>query len=125
MASELEVKNFLGRFRTAVELRGKAVWKSDKNRQSLEDLGLTEKIATDIIIRDLGPDQYAKGPDPDDLEPARELWVFGHRIKGVELYIKVCMDERAGRFIPIVWSFHKAERPLTYPLKEPASKRGE
>ena len=125
MATLNDVDNFLGRFRTATELRGKAVWKSDKNRQCLDDLGLTEKSATDIIIRDLGSDQYAKGPDPDDLEPAREVWVFGHRIKGVEVYIKVCMDERAGRFIPIVWSFHKAQRPLTYPLKELASKNGE
>ena len=124
MATRNEVDNFLGRFRTGVELRGKAQWKSEKNRQSLEDLGQTESSATIIIVRELGPDNYVKGPDPDELEPAREVWVFGHRIKGVEVYIKVCMDERGGRRVPIVWSFHKAEGPLTYPLTKPTSKGG-
>lgn len=125
MATELEVSNFIGRFRTAVQLRGKAQWKSEKNRQSLLDLRQTERSATEIIIRELGPANYVKGPEPDDTEPARDVWVFGCVVKGTETYIKIRLDEKPGKAsVPLVWSFHKAQWPLSYPLKKPTPNGG-
>jgi len=46
------------------------------------------------------------------------VWVFGCEIGGTEVYIKLRLIE--GEEMPrgAVWSFHKAEHPMRYPLRE-------
>ena len=44
-----------------------------------------------------------------------EMWVFGKDVKGQEVYIKITLGLPNSSTICI--SFHIAEHPMTYPLK--------
>ncbi len=43
------------------------------------------------------------------------MWVFGKDVKGKEVYIKITLGKPNSHTICI--SFHKAEFPMSYPLK--------
>ena len=89
------------------------------DRQHLIDLGITQNQALEYIER-LTPDNYSKGPEPDDMKPDRDVWVFGHDVGGVEAYIKLALqpDNRKRHVVhALIWSFHKADHPLKHPLR--------
>ena len=44
------------------------------------------------------------------------MWVFGKDVKGIETYIKITVGKPNMKTICI--SFHRAEHPMAYPLKE-------
>jgi hypothetical protein len=66
----------------------------------------------------LTPDNYSKGPEPD---AQRDVWFFGCDVEGTEAYIKLALerDKRRRTVVhAVVWSFHAAEYPVKYPLRE-------
>ncbi len=121
MPSRQEVAQFLREFKAAVSL-GYIRWLPRvEDRQHLIDLNITQTMALDLI-QALTPDNYSKGPDPDDTNPDREVWIFGCEVTGgVEAYIKLALQPHTRKknvTWGLIWSFHKADYPLSYPLKE-------
>jgi hypothetical protein len=58
------------------------------------------------------------GPEPDkDHSRGGAIWVFGKTIKGHEIYIKLKLAEVNGKSLAKCISFHKANLPITYPLR--------
>tara|TARA_E500000318_G_scaffold86115_1_gene82467 strand:- start:775 stop:1017 length:243 start_codon:yes stop_codon:yes gene_type:complete len=70
------------------------------------------------LIKELTPANYSRGPESDDAQPDKEVWVFGKDIDGTEVYIKLRVVETKGIARCMVWSFHKAEYQMKYPLRE-------
>ncbi len=86
-----------------------------KNRDSLFDLGLTGKQREEIVL-ELSVLDYSSGPIEDEYKPGL-YWVFGKQVEGVEIYIKLKITEHHGKEYASCFSFHKSERPLSYPFK--------
>ena len=85
-----------------------------KNAQTLADLGILESTQREII-ENLKPEDYYKGPDPDEKYPWKLVAVFGVGYQGVELYIKFSMGVTG---TPVVClSFHEAGSPMKYQFK--------
>lgn len=90
-----------------------------KNAQALIDLGLTPNQRKEVI-RLLEAKHYHQGPETDDTDPNREVWKFGYDLNGTEIYIKLRLAPIKGKVTieqAQVWSFHKAEFPISYPLR--------
>ena len=119
MPTRQEVAEFLSDFNTARRL-GFVGWLTrPADRQHLIDLNITQNQALDVI-QELTADNYSKGPEPDDVQPNRSVWMFGADVDGVEAYIKLTLQPDAKRRSVIwglIWSFHRAEFPLHYPLR--------
>ena len=120
MPTRGEVSGFLGEFSAAISL-GYQKWVErplvDRHQQLIE-LGVTQDLALKTI-QDLGPGNYSGGPKPDDTNPARSVWIFGESIDGIEAYIKLALQPHKKKNITygMIWSFHKALHPMSYPLK--------
>ncbi|HEY2839411.1 MAG TPA: hypothetical protein VGJ26_09690 [Pirellulales bacterium] len=120
-----EVSEFLSDFKTAVRL-GFVHWmeradSTRKHQQCLVDLNLTLNQAVELLS-ELTPDDYCQGPEADDVQPSRSVWVFGTDIGSDEVYIKLTLqpDNRRKSVVHgLVWSFHRADYPLKYPLRGP------
>lgn len=115
METATEVESFLNDFKVKLKHWG-LEFRSDrtKNAQTLADLELTIMGCKDIL-GELTLGDYCEGPVPDTLHKEVPLWVFGKMIKGNEIYIKVTLGKLNSKAICI--SFHKAEKPLRYPLR--------
>ncbi len=85
-----------------------------KNRKALFDLDIS-RLERLEIIKSIETEDYSDGPIADELNLGTEMWIFGKDVKGIEVYIKITMGGFNGRTICI--SFHRAERPMDYPLK--------
>lgn len=90
-----------------------------KNRNSLIELGLTERQRDNVILS-LSVEDYCSGPEKDEFKRG-DYWVFGKAIDGVEVYIKLQIvsdrhDEHA-----ICLSFHRAEWSLKFPFGKNSS----
>ena len=126
MPTRGDVTQFLGEFSAAITL-GYEKWVPrplvDRHQQ-LIDLGITQNLALKII-QDLGPDNYSGGPEPDDTKPERSVWIFGATVEGVEVYIKLALQPHEKKSITygLIWSFHKAEFQMNYPLRKPQQGR--
>lgn len=121
MSSRLQVAQFLRGFKAALTL-GHIRWlqRSDETKAHLSGLDITRNQAEECLLR-LTPDNYSKGPEPDDFEVQREVWFFGCDVNGREAYIKLALQpDRRRRTVvhAIIWSFHAAEYPVKYPLRE-------
>lgn len=113
VASTGQVAEFLRAFKERREkFGGVYVVGRVKNRDALAELGFTKEQREEIILS-LTAEDYCEGPSPDHEGPG-SVWVFGKVEEGREIYIKVKLTTIA----PICLSFHPAERPLTYPLKQ-------
>lgn len=121
MPTRQDVAEFLSEFKSAIRL-GFVTWlPRPADRQHLVDLNITQNQALEIISG-LTPDEYSKGPDPDDTKPDRNVWVFGATVGADEAYIKLTLqpdNKRRTVVHGLIWSFHKADRPLQYPLRTP------
>ena len=119
MPTRQEVARFLAEFKAAIAL-GYVRWlRRPPDRQHLIDLGITQNQALECI-KMLTPDNYCKGPEPDDTKPERNVWVFGCDAGGVEAYVKLALqpDDRKRHVIyGLIWSFHGSDYPLKYPLR--------
>jgi hypothetical protein len=90
----------------------------DKNREALLALGITKTLRGEVI-RSLTPEDYCKGPLPDETQSG-DVWIFGAQIEDTEVYIKLKLTESEA---PICLSFHPAERELRYPFKKKGESR--
>lgn len=119
MPTRRQVARFLDDFKTAVSY-GYADWLArPAERQHLIDLGITQNRALEYI-QELTPDNYVKGPEPDHVNPGRDVWVFGCDVAGVEAYIKLALqphNTKQSVVYGVIWSFHAAEFPLRYPIR--------
>lgn len=107
---------FLKEFKKIVSQSGNFyVVNRKKNRDALIELGLTRKNRKDEILT-LSTTDYCSGPKPDK-DMQGEIWEFGRRIGGKDIYIKLKIAQVGNDKIAKCISFHKAEFPLSYPLK--------
>lgn len=115
MALRNEVEAFLASFHEKVKVFG-ILFRDDreKNRKALFDLDIS-RLERLEIIKSIETEDYSDGPIADELNLGTEMWIFGKDVKGIEVYIKITMGGFNGRTICI--SFHRAERPMDYPLK--------
>lgn len=91
MAAENEVNDFLQIFRLKFSIWG-VIFRDDrsKNSQTLLDLDITTAYR-DKILKELDFDDYYRGPIPDTLNRAADMWVFKKIIKGQDVYIKITL----------------------------------
>lgn len=115
--TESAVSAFLTEFKLIVtEGSGLYVVNRTENRDSLVTLGITEAIRRREILS-LSVADYCAGPEEDRDRPG-EVWIFGKTINDAHVYIKLKIAGTAGvRFAKCI-SFHVAEYPLRFPLRE-------
>ena len=115
MVSIEDVKLFLEQFNIKTQVFG-IIFRDDrpKNRETLMLLDISP-LQRELIVKTLQVSDYVKGPVVDELNKAREMWVFGKDVKGHEVYIKITLGYDNCQTICI--SFHIVEHPLTYPFK--------
>ncbi len=111
------IREFLKEFKEIASTgRGIDVIPRKKNQDALAELGLTRKNRTEEIIA-LSLADYCSGPEPDQDKPGY-VWIFGKRIAGKEVYIKLKIAKVGNEKIAKCLSFHIAEHPLCYPNKD-------
>ena len=115
MVTKEQVEKFLEDFSLKVRIFG-IRFRDDrnKNQNSLLELGITPYQRMEVIMS-LNCYDYSEGPILDALNSQGEMWVFGKDFRGNEIYIKISMGKPNSHTICI--SFHKAEHPMSYPLK--------
>ncbi len=105
---------FLKEFKQLMKLCGLSVRSRHENNRGLIDLGLNYKQRKEEI-KSLNVLNYSSGPDPDHNYEG-EVWIFGKRIKRIEVYIKLKIVESSGSSWPLCISFHPAAKPIIYPF---------
>ena len=85
-----------------------------KNTQTLAILGITQ-MSMKAVLNELTKEDYVEGPLPETQLGGIEMWVFGKELNKHEIYIKITMGQPNQSVICI--SFHIAEHPMIYPLK--------
>jgi hypothetical protein len=115
MATSDEVRSFLQDFKAKLGIWG-VVFRDErgKNAQTLLTLEISP-MAREKIVKELQVADYCEGPKTEKLYGGADMWVFGKTVKGQEVYIKVTLGFFGAQVICI--SFHVAEFPLNYPLK--------
>lgn len=115
-ASLQDVESFLSNFSVKLKIFG-IIYRDNrpKNTQTLLNFEITPASRT-AIIEGLSAIDYCEGPLDDLLYGIASMWVFGTKIKGVEVYIKISMGAHGNKVICI--SFHEAASPMKYPYKK-------
>jgi len=85
------------------------------NLETLARLGINRRHAQNLVTG-LKPEVYVGGPAPDHNNPGLQMWVFGLRVRGSEVYVKIQVIVEPARCVCI--SFHESERPMHYPFRE-------
>ena len=94
----------------------------DKNMATLAGLGITIRDAKGRILA-LTVNDYVEGPTARPDRPSQESWVFGLRIHGTDVYIKLEVRLEPARCLCV--SFHNAERPMAFPYRGETTRGGE
>ncbi len=116
MVTKEDVERFLENFYVKVKVFGIRFRDDrDKNRNTLLELEISPRLR-ETVVMSLKWNDYSEGPITDELNHHGEMWVFGKDVKGSEIYIKITMGRPDSHTICI--SFHKAEYPMSYPLKD-------
>ena len=115
MITKEQAEKFLEDFSLKVKIFG-IRFRDDgqKNQNSLVELGITPNQRMEVIMN-LSCYDYSEGPIVDALNNQGEIWVFDKDVRGNEIYIKITLGKPNSHTICI--SFHKAEHPMSYPLK--------
>jgi hypothetical protein len=109
------IATFLKDFKKIVTTgRGLDIIPRPANMVCLAELGLTRKNQREEILA-LTVSDYCEGPEPDKDRPG-EIWVFGKRISGKEVYIKLKIARVGKEKIAKCLSFHPAKHPLCFPF---------
>ncbi|WP_158978585.1 type II toxin-antitoxin system MqsR family toxin [Cellulophaga sp. L1A9] len=117
MTDKSLIKSFLQELKAIIKSLGIIFSNRPKNSiQNLADLGITSKMREEIILN-LEVQDYSEGPLEETQQGGTEMWVFGMVIKGQQVYIKLTISKMTGGAVCI--SFHKAEYPMGFPLKNP------
>lgn len=116
MAITEEVQAFLQDFKIKLDIWG-IIYRDDrgKNAQTLLNLEISPSFR-DKILKELQLSDYCEGPKVEQLYGGADMWVFGKKIKGQDVYIKISMGTTGRQVICI--SFHIAEYAMNYPLKK-------
>lgn len=83
-----------------------------ENRDALLDLDLTAYIRQEIIYN-LKAENYVEGPKPDDNLKGEEIWEFGTKYDGIDIYIKLQVQKKGPKFAKCI-SFHRAKYEIIY-----------
>ena len=115
VASYLEVKLFLEEFLIKADLNN--IFYIDAKPNNIDTLAELEitPAEREKHVKSLKPEDYCKGPLPNDYPNQNDVWVFGKMIKTKEVYIKIYIGKCNRPCVCI--SFHTAKYKLTYPLK--------
>ncbi len=115
MATKEEVKQFLDNFFVKSKIF-EIIFRDDrgKNTSALLKFEITPNKRKEIIYALDVPD-YVEGPIDDKLYGIASMWVFGKKVKGFYVYIKISLGMNDSNTICI--SFHEAEFELIYPFK--------
>lgn len=111
--SQEEVEAFLRQFKPKMDVWGIFFLNREKNLSAAIRLGLRETERREIL-RNLVPEDYVE--TIVDALSYGEMWVFGRDFNGTELYIKISLGRPGSNTICI--SFHEAEYPISYALKD-------
>ena len=112
MVTKQQVKDFLREFKEKMK-----IWEvifldgREKNTQTLADLELMP-VERKKVLEKLELEDYSGGPQKESQFIGSEMWVFGRRLKGEEIYIKISLGRENTGVICI--SFHIAEFPMKY-----------
>lgn len=115
-ASARDVVAFLQELKQIVAAgRGLDLIPRAENNQTIVALGFTKKNVDQEVLA-LSAIDYCEGPLPDRNRPGN-VWIFGRRIDGKDIYIKLKIAQTPGGKIAKCISFHEAKYPLRYPLR--------
>lgn len=115
MATKAEVEQFLKELKEKIRFFEISFRPRGKNLQGLADLDITAIKRLECIMNLKAADYYA-GPKNDTYNTTLpDYYEFGIQLKGVEVYIKISkgLENKPADCM----SFHTAEFPMTYPLK--------
>ncbi len=117
MADRLEVRDFLLEMKMSLALRQYRFVNRGKNTTSLAEMNmLSNEVAS--ILKSIQVSDYCDGPLDDDKGRDERWWIFGPEHQGEAIYVKVSLITLKNGSLQVeCLSFHKAERPLTYPLR--------
>jgi hypothetical protein len=118
---EAEIGSFLNEFKIIAKNRGVYFVTRQEFIITLTSLGITRSICQDELLS-LSVEDYCRGPE-DDRDRQGQVWIFGRRFEGTELYIKLKLAKVGKETIAKCLSFHPAEFPLCFPLRP--AKEGE
>ena len=111
-----QVESFLSDFKNLLDVSGLPIKHRKKNEDLIFRLGLTQKNCLDILYS-LSPENYYKGPAPDDLHGGN-YWEFGIEIERELIYIKIkIVTDDYGNEWPVCYSFHDPEFEMSFPLR--------
>ena len=112
---EEAVSRFLNEFKTIARKRGVDFVPRQGFIEMLTLLGITRRICHDELLS-LSAEDYYQGPEDDKGRPG-EVWMFGKRLEGKEIYIKLKLAKVSKETIAKCLSFHPADFPLCFPLR--------
>lgn len=116
MVDKSIVKSFLQKLKQIIKIWGIIFTNRPKNSiQNLADLSITAKMREEIILN-LEIEDYSEGPLEETQQGGNEMWIFGKIVKAQQIYIKLTISKITDQAICI--SFHKAEFPMDFPLKD-------
>ena len=117
VASKEQVDEFLAKVVACVE-KGQLYYQDRlKDVQTRAELDISYGEQIEHIVR-LTCSNYYRGPKPDRSSPYQTVYEFGTMINDREIYIKLAVGERSGLMNARCISFHIAEQPIDYPLRE-------
>lgn len=122
MATKEEVEKFLRDLRDKIRFFDIAFRPRDKNIESIAELDILP-IDRIYYLNKLTSENYYSGPNKDTYDPLKpDYYEFGIEINNIEVYIKISIGMTNKRVDCM--SFHKAEKPITYPLKKNKHEKG-
>lgn len=115
MATRPEIERFLTTLAEKIRFFDIVFRSRSKNLQTLADLDITATKRLECI-KNLTADDYYAGPKNDTYNASLpDYYEFGVQINGIEVHIKISIG-LANKAVDCM-SFHPAEFPITYPLK--------
>lgn len=116
MTTKDEVDNFLRQLKDKTRFFEVAFRPRDKNLDAIAEIDILPMDRINTLLQ-LTSDNYYTGPNKDTFNHTKpDYYEFGVIIKRTEVYIKISLG-LANKSVDCM-SFHKAERPITYPLKK-------
>ena len=122
MATKDDVESFLHQLRDKMIIFDVAFRPRNKNLDGIAEIDILpiDRIA---YLRKLTSDNYYTGPNKDTYDATKpDYYEFGIEINGIEVYTKISLGLTNKRVDCM--SFHKAEKPITYPLKKEQNEKG-
>jgi len=115
LTPQTDIQAYLGQLKAKLGVFGVVFRNRDKNLSAFDDLNISPKQRVDFL-KDLKPEDYCSGPNPDRDVPDRpDYYEFGIIVNGQEVYIKLSLG-LTNKPVDCI-SFHLAEWPMKYPLK--------